>query len=150
MFAAAILVLFLNRLWQPELQVQKHSTHLIEALAAKDWAKFGALIANEYQDQWGNDRAAVLERTREIFRSASGLRITAVSSEVTIQDRTGYWRATILIDGDDDNDVIRAAKSRVNTLATPFELDWRRVSGKPWDWKLVGVRNPDLTLPSDY
>ncbi|HEY1583637.1 MAG TPA: hypothetical protein VGF73_11125 [Chthoniobacterales bacterium] len=36
----------------------------------------------------------------------------------------------------------------VNSLTTPFELRWRRESWKPWDWKLVEVRNPGLELPA--
>jgi hypothetical protein len=41
-------------------------------------------------------------------------------------------------------------KERVNSLATPFELVWRRVSAKPWDWKLVHVSNSTLEIPADF
>ncbi len=37
---------------------------------------------------------------------------------------------------------------RVNTLETPFELQWQQQSGKPWDWKLVAVTNAELELPA--
>jgi hypothetical protein len=36
----------------------------------------------------------------------------------------------------------------VNKLPSPFELEWRRLSGKPWDWKLVGVSNPACQIPA--
>ena len=31
--------------------------------------------------------------------------------------------------------------------AAPFELEWRRQSAKPWDWKLVRVSNASLEIP---
>ena len=40
-------------------------------------------------------------------------------------------------------------KERVSSLTTPFDLEWRRMSAKPWDWKLVRVSNAELALP-DY
>ena len=39
---------------------------------------------------------------------------------------------------------------RQNSLSTPFELQWRHVSGKPWDWKLVRVSNPELEIPAGF
>jgi hypothetical protein len=38
---------------------------------------------------------------------------------------------------------------RINKLPTPFELEWRRFSGKPWDWKLERVINPGFEIPAD-
>jgi hypothetical protein len=43
-----------------------------------------------------------------------------------------------------------AIQERVNSLGTPFELEWRRNSAKPWDWKLVRVGNPSLEIPADF
>ncbi len=37
-------------------------------------------------------------------------------------------------------------KQRVNHLPEPFVLEWRRISARPWDWKLVRVSNPALEL----
>jgi hypothetical protein len=147
---ALTLGVFLMWLWQPERQVEKHSAHLLGAIERKDWAKFATFISEDYHDQWNNDRAMVLERTREVFRYARGARISGLTPDFRIEDRTGYWRARITIAGDDQNEVIAAIKARVNSLQTPFELEWHRMSGKPWDWKLVAVRNPEFVVPSDY
>jgi hypothetical protein len=38
---------------------------------------------------------------------------------------------------------------RVNSLPAPFELEWRRLSGQPWDWKLVRVGNSAFEIPAD-
>jgi len=142
--------LYLARLWQPEEQVNKHSEHLIAALTAKNWNKFGGFIANDYHDQWDNDRTAVLQRTREIFRYLRDAKMAAVAASVQTDGRRGYWRATIMVDGRDDNEVMAVLKERVNHLQSPFEFEWQHMSGKPWDWKLVAVRNPALTIPAEY
>ena len=76
--------------------------------------------------------------------------MTAVAASVQTDGRRGYWRATIMVDGRDDNEVMAVLKERVNHLQSPFELEWQHMSGKPWDWKLVAVRNPALTIPAEY
>src|SRR4029453_8207160 len=35
----------------------------------------------------------------------------------------------------------------VNSLPSPFELEWHHLSGKPWDWKLTRVSNPTFEIP---
>ncbi len=58
------------------------------------------------------------------------------------------WSGGIWIDGD-QSESMELLKEEVNSLPTLFELDWRRLSGKPWDWKLVGVTNSALELPTE-
>lgn len=148
--AAVVLGLFLVRLWQPEQQVRKHSEHLLEAITDKDWDAFEKFIAENYHDQWGHDRETVLQRTRAVARYARGLKLSAIAPNVRTENRVGYWRAYISIEGDKESEVIAVMQERVNKLKTAFELEWRRQSGKPWDWKLVSVRNSELELPTEY
>jgi hypothetical protein len=147
---AVVLGLFLVRLWHPAQQVRKHSEHLLEAIMDREWGDFETLIAEDYRDQWDHDRATVVERTKAAAHYARGLQINVVAPNVRVENRTGYWRAYISIDGDKDNEVISLMKERVNKLKTSFELEWHRKSSKPWDWKLVAVRNAELELPSSY
>jgi hypothetical protein len=142
--------LFLIRLWQPEPQVRRHSAHLLEAIGHKDWSAVAAFIGTDYHDQWGNDRAAALERIHEVFRYLHGVRISAAGPDVRLENRVGYWQAGIMIEGAEESELMAAVKRRVNTLQAPFELEWHRMSGKPWDWKLVAVRNPELSISSEY
>src|SRR5215212_7302098 len=139
--------LFLIRLWQPGRQVEIHSQHLLKTISDKDWQKFSHFIATEYSDQWGHNKAAVVERTRAVFRYADGLRVNAATPNVRVQDRGGSWRAHVTVEGDPNNELVSELKTRVNTLNTPFEMEWRHASGKPWDWQLVAVRNAELVLP---
>jgi hypothetical protein len=144
--AALVIGLFLIWLWRPEHQLQRHSENLLHAIEKKDWARFVSFLGSDYQDQWGNDRALVLERTREVFRYMRTVRITAPNPTLWTANQSGYWKARIIIDGD-NGEVTALVKERVNSLTVPFQLEWRRMSAKPWDWKLVRVSNAELKIP---
>ena len=157
---ALLVGLYLLWLWRPERQVRYHSEHFLRAIEHKNWTGVAEFVAADYQDQWGNDRARLLERTREVLRYLRSLRIEASNVTVKIDNaetvgaregarsRRGYWTAVINIDGE-QNELMAAVKEQVNTLTRPFELEWRRAS-KPWDWKLVRVSNPSLQLPAGF
>jgi hypothetical protein len=146
--AFALLVgCFLFWLWQPGRQVNRHSENLLREIEGENWTAISDFLANDYADQWGDDRTLALARMREGFRYARTMRIHALNPVVNVDGRRGVWRAKITIDGD-DGEVLAFLRERVNSLATPFELEWSRVSAKPWDWKLASVRNRDLEVPA--
>ena len=141
--------LFLVWLWQPERQVRRHSSNLLHAVQQKNWASVANFIGSDYRDQWGDDRMLVLERVREVFRYMRSVRIDTTEPSVRLDSRSGFWSAKLTVHGD-SGEVMELVKERVNSLNTPFELEWRRMSSKPWDWKLVAVRNPELNIPTGY
>jgi hypothetical protein len=143
---ALFIGLFLIWFWQPERQVSRHSENFLRTIEKKNWTGVADFIGNDYQDQWGDDRARVLERMREVLRYLRRVRIDASNAAVRIDSQRGYWKAKIIIDGD-QGEVMALVKERVNSLARPFEFEWRRQSAKPWDWKLVRVSNASLEIP---
>jgi hypothetical protein len=147
--AAFFVALFLMWLWRPGHQVTKHTDNLLQAVADKDWARFAEFLADDYHDQWNNDRAEALEKTREVFRYLRNVHFTQITPIVRVADRTGSWQGQILIDGD-PSEIMAIVKDRINNLSTPFQLEWHRQSAKPWDWKLVAVRNEKLDIPNEY
>ena len=147
--AVAVCVgLFLLWLWRPERQVKRHTENFLHAIEHKDWTAAGNFIASDYHDQWDDDRPRVLERMHEGFRYVRGLRITALSVSVQCQQRRAQWSGRIWVDGS-QSEVMELLKERINSLPTPFELEWHRGSRKPWDWKLVRVSNSALEIPAD-
>jgi hypothetical protein len=78
-----------------------------------------------------------------------GMRITTQEPSIKIDNRHALWCAKITIDGDPGEAMI-AVKERINPIMAPFELEWRRISNKPWDWRLFRVRNAELQLPPDF
>lgn len=138
---ALILGAWLFRLWQPQHQIQLHSEHLLDALADKDWKRVGEFIAPDYQDQWHNDRERLLERAGEVFRYLRNVRF-AIAEPIAFER---HWQARVNVHGD-ANELMNEVETRVNSVSTPFDLEWRQMSGKPWDWQLVRVTNPGLTI----
>ena len=146
---ALLIGLYLTWLWQPERQVKRHTENLLHKIEQKNWAGVADLISSDYTDQWSDDRALLLERMRENFRYFRNARITIVDPTVNITEDRAIWRSKITIDGE-SGEAMSLLKERVNSLAAPFGLEWRHLSGKPWDWKLVGVSNPSLEIPAGF
>jgi hypothetical protein len=146
---ALALSLYLMWLWGAEHQVRMHSNHILSAVESKSWPKFATFIADDYEDQWGQDHALVLERTRDVFRYVRAIRIVPGYAIVQTGDGHATWQAKITIEGG-DNELTSMIKERVNPLTTPFLLEWRKRSWKPWDWKLVRVSNSGLEIPAGF
>ena len=135
-------------LWRPERQVPRHTENFFYAIEHRNWEAVADFIGTDYQDQWGDDRARVLERMREGFRWVRGSRIVPSNVSVKAETRRAVWTGKIMVYSTDDA-VMELLDQRVNKLPTPFELEWHRLSGKPWDWKLVRVSNSGFEIPAD-
>lgn len=144
---AAIVGIFLARLWQPERQVQLHSAHLLAQIEKKNWSGVAAFIGDDYQDRWGHDRTVLLERLREVFRFVGNPQITVKDVGIRAESARAFWRARITIKC--AGEFAPVIEERVNSLSAPFELEWRRGSNKPWDWKLVRVENAALEISNN-
>jgi hypothetical protein len=139
---------YLFWLWQPEHQVRLHTENFFHAIDDRNWETVADFVGDDYHDQWNDDRARLLERMREGFRWVRGSRITAPNAAVQVQTPRAIWVGKIVVYSSDDG-VMDALDERVNKLPAPFEFEWRHVSGKPWDWKLVRGSNPSFQIPAD-
>ena len=145
---ALCLGLWLIWLWQPERQVKRHTENFFHAIEHKNWEAASDFIATDYQDQWGDDRVRVLERLREGFRYVRGPRIIASNPSVQVETQRAVWSGKITLYSS-DGDVMEVLDQRVNSLQSPFKLEWHHLSGKPWNWKLARVSNPVFEIPAD-
>ena len=144
----AIVGLWLAQLWQAEKQVRLHSEHFIGQIEKRNWSAAGDFLAANYHDDWGHDRAALVNRLHLVLRLFTSLTIEAANQQVSAHSPSGWWSAKIQIEGSGNNEFTAEVVSRVNVLTDPFVLHWQRRSWRPWDWKLVRVSNPSLELPS--
>lgn len=149
MVLAVCIGLYLVWLWRPEHQVRLHTENFFHAIDHRNWDAVGDFIGSDYQDQWGDDRARVLERMREGFRWVRGSRIIASNPNVQMEAGRGVWIGKITVYSSDDG-VMELLDERVNKLPTPFKLEWIQLSGKPWDWKLVRASNSAFEIPADF
>jgi hypothetical protein len=143
--AAFIFGLWLVRLWGAENQVRLHSEHFLRSVEARDWSGFETFLAQDYGDAWENDRSTLVLRLRLLSRMLSSLTITTSPAQLQVAAPQGSWRSRIHLES--RGEAAAEVDAKVNGLTTPFEFDWRRESWKPWDWKLIAVKNAGLNLP---
>ena len=139
---------YLFWLWRPEHQVRLHTENFFHAIDGRNWETVADFIGEDYHDQWDDDRARLIDRMREGFRWVRGSRITAVDPSVRVDTSRAIWVGKVVVYSSDEG-VMEALDERVNKLPAPFEFEWRKISGKPWDWKLVRVSNPSFQIPAD-
>ena len=128
--------------------MKRHTENFFHAIEHKNWEATADFIATDYQDQWGDDRIRVLERLREGFRYVRGPRIIASNPSVQVETQRAVWSGKITLYSS-DGDVMEVLDQRVNSLQSPFKLEWHHLSGKPWNWKLARVSNPVFEIPAD-
>jgi hypothetical protein len=142
---AVIWGIYLARLWQGQRQVELHSVHLLAAIEKHNWKAAGEFVGGDYRDQWGNDRALLLERLRDVFRALPNARFDSSVISVQTSNGRGSWIARITVTS--PGEFADYIQNRVNSVESPFEFEWKRGATWPWDWKLVAVRNPGLEIP---
>lgn len=145
---AVFIGVYLLWLWRAEHQVWLHTENFFHAIDNRNWDTVAGFVGNDYQDQWRDDKVRLLERMREGFRWVPGSRIVASNPAVQVEVPRAIWTGKITVYSSDDG-VMEALDQRVNRLPTPFELEWHRFSGKPWDWKLVRVSNSAFEIPAE-
>jgi hypothetical protein len=145
---AAGIGIYLVWLWRPAHQVELHADHFLHAVEKRDWTTMQNAIAADYGDDWNDNRERVLERMREVLQFTRNLRLQSIAPDTSVAGPSGSWIARIEVEGD-EGEVVAEIKQRINSLTTPFNLQWRRQSAKPWDWKLVHVSNRELQIPPD-
>jgi hypothetical protein len=148
--ATLAIALYCVWLWDAERQVARHTENLFHKIEQKKWSAVADFVADDYVDQWKQDRALVLERMRLVLGYAHHFQINATDVDCKIDNNgLGVWRGKITIDSD-DAELMTVVKQHLDSLTEPFELRWRHLSGKPWDWKLVRVSNSELEIPAGF
>lgn len=140
-----ILVIFLVSLWRPEKQVQRHQRQLLSALEDRDWDDVNELLAENYSDRWGHDKAFVQSRAAQVFRQFFAVQITGEITALDLSGDTGEVRTSLRVQGR-GGPLAEYAIMRANALTSPWTFRWRKQSWKPWDWVLEYVDQPELEI----
>jgi hypothetical protein len=138
--------LWLRWWWQPERQIPRAQARLLSSIEKRDFTAMAAMLAADYRDRWEQDRATVIERSREVFGQFAML---TVERELRgLREEAGNWLLAekVRLKGL-GGPLAMAARDAVNALREPFITEWRQRSWKPWDWELKSVTQPELELP---
>jgi hypothetical protein len=137
-------VAWLVVLWQPARQVRLHTETLLERVSARDWPAVEAMMAPDYSDAWGHDRAALVDDARTILSHFFALHVVALEPPaVTLGDETAEASARLGVFGSGTG-VAQAVIEEVQALREPFILGWRKVGPWPWDWELVSLAQREI------
>ena len=141
MLIAAIALLW----WlQPERQVRRAQKRLIAALQSRDFAAIERMLANDYRDNWGHNKANVVSRSSDVFRHF--LFLSIVAEEKSLQFRGDTWivREKITLKGT-GSPLATHAMDEVNGLTQPFAISWRNDGGAT-KWVVATVEQPELVI----
>jgi hypothetical protein len=145
---AAVVVCGIWLSWwiQPARQVRRAQGRLLSTLEKRKFDSMAALIADAYSDRWQQDKAFVLRECRTVF--SQFLFLTVEQAGTVAEPGAGTWivRDRITLKGV-GGPLAMLARDEVNALPGPFAMTWRRRGWTPWDWELISVDHPNLTLP---
>lgn len=138
--------LFLLWLWQPERQVLLHQKNLVQAVSDRNWKRVGRFLSQDYHDRWGFNRETAPRAGAEVFRHFFSLTVRGEKAGVSVEGKSASVFSRLSMDGSGTAIALQVVV-RVNQLQSPFQFEWRRASSRPWDWELVSVDQPELSIP---
>lgn len=144
---SALLVLglvWLFLLWRPVRQAELHTLNLLERASARDWPAVEAMMAADYRDAWGHDRASAIDEARQLFSHFFALQIVALAPlRITDENEALAVSAPVGVFGS-GTAVAQAVIEEVGEARGDAVFVWRRVGGWPWQWALAEVRHAEL------
>jgi hypothetical protein len=143
------LALYAAWLWQPERQVRLHTAHFLKAVERRNWDGVQGFVSDKYSDRWGHDKEIVVREAREVFRQFVLLTVQNETVACDVAAGTGIAHTRVKLAGN-GGPLAQFAVEKVNRLREPFVFEWRSMSWKPWDWRLVRVDHPELDLDLDH
>jgi len=140
--AAVALWLFL--LWQPSRQVELHTRDLLRRASDRNWPAVEQMMAPDYLDAWGHDRAGAIDEARRLFSHFFALQIVALAPP-EIAEAGDVWQARVPLGVfGSGTPVAQAVIEEVRSAEGPVTFVWRRVGGWPWQWVLVEADHEEL------
>lgn len=132
--------------WKPERQIPRAQARLLSVIKKRDFGTMAGMLAADYGDRWGQDKATVIERSREVFGQFAMLTVEHEARGLRMDSGAFFLSEKVTLKGL-GGPLAMAARETVNALREPFVTEWRKRSWKPWDWELKSVAQPELELP---
>lgn len=132
--------------WKPERQIPRAQARLLSFIEKRDFASLEGMLAGDYKDLWAQDKATLIERSREVFGQFALLTVEHESRGLRAGSEVWFLAEKVILKGL-GGPLAMAARETVNALREPFVTEWRQRSWKPWDWELKSVAQPELELP---
>jgi hypothetical protein len=116
---------------------------LIKAASDRKWDKVKAYMADDYRDDWGNDRDQAVKAGSDVLKNFLTLEITEEDASIDRKGTEATVSSQLRLSGR-GNALGEEIKERANSFQGHFRFAWSRKSWKPWDWKLVSISQPEI------
>ena len=143
--ALLVVALLLGLPWlSPARGVERAWKGVVSAIEDNDREALAAYLSDNYKDGFGLDRDGALKLASTLRGQFVVCSIHRERPELVMDaiKRAAISRAVMRLDGQ-GTPLATAAIQASQASQTPTEFRWRRVSWKPWDWRLVSVENAD-------
>jgi hypothetical protein len=138
-------VLWLVWLWQPERQVRLHTTHFLKKVERRNWDGAREMIATDFTDRWDHNPNSAIEDARQVFSQFLFLTIENRTAVCVVHGNEGMTDTTVKISGN-GSAVAQLVMEHVNGLHQPFRFTWRKSGRAPWNWELIHIDQPELSI----
>lgn len=124
----------------PEEQLQRAQAKLIHAVEKRDWSTINGMMADEYMDDFGFDRATALQTAKDLLSGYFTLTLITETTWNRGTNEIGVVKMKIKVEGN-GTQVAQMVTDRVNATKEPWVFHWLKKGRWPWNWKLVQVQN---------
>lgn len=135
-----------------EEQLLDAQKQFLQQVEKRNWDGVRAMMTDDYQDEFNQDREAAVDVGRRILAQFYVLTLINEIDGVESMGPRGIVRASIKIEGNGAG-VSQMVLTQVNQLQEPWEFTWRNDDGWPWSWQIEKIHQPSLvgqTFPDDF
>lgn len=132
-------------LLSPSRQLTSAQNRFLAAVSSKNAADVDKLLDPNYSDQWGFRPADWPGLLQDLRTLAPVLEIT--THEPHADPANGVVETQLIVKA--QGPAAERLQSEAGLLKNTRFL-WKRAPWRPWSWKLIGIQNPDLEIPSGY
>lgn len=124
--------------------IHKRQEALIAGIEKRSPARIERLLAEDYEDRWGFDRADAAEACVDVGSQFLTLVITPEEVSVEREGDTAVVSALLRVGGKPIGPGGNEVTRRLNRLKTPFTFTWEKQSFLPASWRLIQIDNEEL------
>ena len=130
----------------PEEQVRARQEAFLQAVESRDWGAVHAMLTDDYQDDYGNDRDSAVEGARQVLGSFFTLTLKPQITQLQVLPDLAMIKMKLRAEGRGAG-FSEAVLSQVNAIEEPWFFHWHKKGRWPWDWRIVQIHNDGLHLP---
>ncbi|MDR2430339.1 MAG: hypothetical protein LBD14_05585 [Puniceicoccales bacterium] len=141
--AVLLIAVGMNHYYDADRQLDRGWTGFMEAIESRSMSGVHRLLAPDYTDCWGYDKASLGKDLWRIFYPFESIKLTPREVLVAREGDTATIGAKVTM-ASTGSGLGADAQNQVNRLTKPFVIKWRRDSGFPWSWKITRIDQPEF------